>query len=179
MTATTIKKQTTTERVAGLEATLAEILALLSPEPAAKTTKRATSKATEKVTTATSGHTAEVGTPAAIKACNLANADFLRELKVVPTGTAWTLLKNGERNPKVLRAANKADGEDWAKYSALRTKITTPAKKVAAKVTAKKAPAAKTTTAKRLTKAQRTAKVQTLVDAGFTQDEAIKAVATL
>lgn len=41
---------------------------------------------------------------------NAEAAAWMREKGLVPTGTAWTAVKNGERSIKALKAMNEADG---------------------------------------------------------------------
>src|SRR5438445_5477725 len=45
------------------------------------------------------------------KAGNKAAAAWMREKGLVPSGQAWTAVKNGERNVTKLRKLNAADGQ--------------------------------------------------------------------
>ena len=47
---------------------------------------------------------------AKMRESNQKQAAWMRENAIVPSGSAWTLVKQGERSLKVLRAANAADG---------------------------------------------------------------------
>lgn len=90
-------------------------------------------------------------TPAQAKAVNKQLAALAREHGVTPTGSAWAELKNGERSWKKLRKLNAAEGIEAPKAS-------TPKVAIVAEIGM----------------TERAAKVQKLVDAGFTHEEALQ-----
>lgn len=144
---------------------------------------------------------AVLGTATAIKAGNKNLAEFLRSIRVVPQGKAWALAKAGERGQVLLQAANAADDLDFTKYAEVGQKIQA---NVAARIDGS-APAQTTKSPKKVAAGKKAvkgrardgkgrllpratapvtalveaSKVDLLITAGFTRDEALRHIASL
>lgn len=99
----------------GLEALLAQ-RGVTVPKASAKATSKASAPkaskkaASKKAKASTAEREAQKEAYLARKAGNKAAAAWMREHGIVPSGKAWTAVKNGERNVAPLRLLNAQDG---------------------------------------------------------------------
>jgi hypothetical protein len=104
------------------------------------------------------------------KKANIAAAAWMREHGLVPSGTAWTAVKEGERSIKALKAMNESDGLT-AKPKSKETSVGAQPKARSKKAT-KETPVNVTEQHATVTEKDIEAEVKALIKGGFTEDEA-------